>query len=139
VVSVADTGTGIPRHLLSKVFDPFFTTKPIGKGTGLGLSQVFGIARQSGGTVQIDSDRGRGRVFIWLPLSGAASCRTPAVAMSLLARAQRGHSRILVIDDDAGVRRFIVECLEMLGYRGHAGRQRTRKAWPCWLGRCPTC
>jgi signal transduction histidine kinase/ActR/RegA family two-component response regulator len=116
VVRVADTGTGIPRHLLSKIFDPFFTTKPIGKGTGLGLSQVFGIARQSGGTVQIESDEGAGASFtLWLPLAAAANATdsTPTD----ISEAQRGQGRILVIDDDAGVRRFIVECLEMLGYQ----------------------
>ncbi|WP_454719111.1 response regulator [Caulobacter segnis] len=116
VVRVADTGTGIPRHLLSKIFDPFFTTKPIGKGTGLGLSQVFGIARQSGGTVQIESDEGAGASFtLWLPLAAAANATdsTPTD----ISDAQRGQGRILVIDDDTGVRRFIVECLEMLGYQ----------------------
>jgi CheY-like chemotaxis protein/two-component sensor histidine kinase len=116
VVRVADTGTGIPRHLLSKIFDPFFTTKPIGKGTGLGLSQVFGIARQSGGTVQIESDEGAGASFtLWLPLASPANATdsTPTD----ISEAQRGQGRILVIDDDAGVRRFIVECLEMLGYQ----------------------
>jgi len=116
VIQVADTGTGIPRHLISKIFDPFFTTKPIGKGTGLGLSQVFGIARQSGGAVQIDSDEGAGARFtIWLPLAAASS---PAEAGPIDAsHVQRGQGRILVIDDDTGVRRFIVECLEMLGYQ----------------------
>ncbi|HVL41266.1 MAG TPA: ATP-binding protein, partial [Brevundimonas sp.] len=70
VVTVSDTGTGIPPSLIDKVFDPFFTTKPVGKGTGLGLSQVFGIARQSGGTVRVDSPEGQGAVIeIWLPLT----------------------------------------------------------------------
>jgi signal transduction histidine kinase/ActR/RegA family two-component response regulator len=116
VISVRDTGSGIPAHLLTKVFDPFFTTKPIGKGTGLGLSQVFGIAQQSGGTVQIDSVEGAGTVLrIWLPLSAAAELSDAAGAMSLLAR-DRHQSRILVVDDDPGVRRFIVECLQMLGH-----------------------
>jgi signal transduction histidine kinase/CheY-like chemotaxis protein len=116
VIHVADTGTGIPRHLISKIFDPFFTTKPIGKGTGLGLSQVFGIARQSGGTVQIDSDEGEGARFaIWLPLAAASAAIEQAP--SDVPHPQRGQGRILVVDDDAGVRRFIVECLEMLGYQ----------------------
>lgn len=116
VIQVADTGIGVPRHLISKIFDPFFTTKPIGKGTGLGLSQVFGITRQSGGTVQIDSDEGDGARFtIWLP-QAAPSARASSASQTL-PQAQPVHGRILVIDDDAGVRRFIVECLEMLGYQ----------------------
>jgi signal transduction histidine kinase len=116
VIRVADTGTGVPRHLISKIFDPFFTTKPIGKGTGLGLSQVFGIARQSGGTVTLDTEEGAGAQFsIWLPLAAAVpvgaghAVETPLSAL--------GQGRILVIDDDNAVRQFIVECLEMLGYQ----------------------
>jgi signal transduction histidine kinase len=116
VISVRDTGSGIPAHLITKVFDPFFTTKPIGKGTGLGLSQVFGIAQQSGGTVQIDSVEGEGTILrVWLPLSAAVQLSDSASTLSLLAR-DHHQSRILVVDDDPGVRRFIVECLQMLGH-----------------------
>jgi signal transduction histidine kinase/CheY-like chemotaxis protein len=115
VVTVSDTGTGIPTHLLEKVFDPFFTTKAIGKGTGLGLSQVYGIAQQSGGTVRIDSTEGEGaHIEIWLP---AASPVADQAAPSAAPRAGGGkRERVLVVDDDEGVRRFIVECLETLGY-----------------------
>jgi hypothetical protein len=61
LVSVTDSGTGIPANVLPKVFDPFFTTKPVGSGTGLGLSQVYGFARQSGGVARIRSEEGRAR------------------------------------------------------------------------------
>ncbi len=115
-IAVADTGHGIPAELLQKVFDPFFTTKSVGKGTGLGLSQVYGIATQSGGTVRIDSTVGVGTVIeIWLPVSDAAerlkSSEVPAGETPL----SHGE-RVLVVDDDPGVRRFIVQCLKSLGY-----------------------
>ncbi len=115
VIAVADQGGGIPAHLLDKVFDPFFTTKPIGKGTGLGLSQVYGIARQSGGGARIDSIEGKGTtVEIWLPLA-QPTIDKDAVAPETHERTRLGE-RILVVEDDPGVRQFIVECLETLGY-----------------------
>jgi len=116
VISVADTGVGIPRHLLDKVFDPFFTTKPIGKGTGLGLSQVYGIAQQSGGTVRLESDEGQGStVEIWLRAASAVAEAEVLLPAEVL-RAQTPQARVLVVEDDPGVRRFIVDSLEMLGY-----------------------
>ncbi|ANN80742.1 hybrid sensor histidine kinase/response regulator [Bordetella flabilis] len=114
VIGVKDTGSGIPPDVLSKVFDPFFTTKPVGKGTGLGLSQVYGIARQSGGTARIASEEGRGTVVeIWLVPADPSAQRTredepPSVS--------RRTASVLVIDDDAAVRNLIVECLLILGY-----------------------
>ena len=117
VISVCDTGTGIPPELIEKVFDPFFTTKPVGKGTGLGLSQVYGIARQSGGTVKLKSSPGEGSmVSIWLPSTAPskASGGESAAADRMLRPGAR--ERILVVEDDAAVRRFLVECLEMLGF-----------------------
>jgi signal transduction histidine kinase len=115
VVSVSDTGTGISPDVLSRVFDPFFTTKPIGKGTGLGLSQVYGIARQAGGTARIQSQPGSGTtVELWLPL------REKAALAAESARAEEdradGHEHILVVEDDMDVRTFLVDCLKMLGY-----------------------
>ena len=116
VVNVSDNGTGIPAELLDKVFDPFFTTKPIGKGTGLGLSQVYGIAQQSGGTVRIDSVVGQGAtVEIWLPAVAAAE-ESDDVADHAAPSRGGERERILVVEDDEGVRRFIVDCLQTLGY-----------------------
>ena len=116
VISVRDTGSGIPPGLMARVFDPFFTTKPIGKGTGLGLSQVYGIAQQSGGTVRLASVEGRGTtVEVWLPAAEATPA-APEHLFSAEADAEAPHQRILVVDDDEAVRRFIVECLQSLGY-----------------------
>jgi len=116
VISVRDTGSGIPPGLIARVFDPFFTTKPIGKGTGLGLSQVYGIAQQSGGTVRLASVEGRGTtVEIWLPAAEATTA-VPEPLLSPEPDAEGPNQRILVVDDDEAVRRFIVECLRSLGY-----------------------
>ncbi len=116
VISVSDTGSGIQPELLSKVFDPFFTTKSVGKGTGLGLSQVYGIARQSGGATRISSKVGKGTTIeIWLPLvDGEAAEHIVGPAPETVMRGQ--HEKVLVIDDDPDVRRFIVQCLETLDY-----------------------
>jgi signal transduction histidine kinase len=115
-VSVTDTGTGMTEEVLSKAFEPFFTTKPVGSGTGLGLSQVYGIIKQSGGTVAIDTQVGKGTtVRVYLPRTKSApvirSQEAPQNAPL------RGHeARILVVDDDKDVRRLAVSCLERLGY-----------------------
>jgi PAS domain S-box-containing protein len=116
VISVSDTGAGIPPEVIAKVFDPFFTTKSVGKGTGLGLSQVYGIARQSGGTTRIHSVLGKGTTIeIWLPVSEGKQDLAVDAAPEDVARGR--HEKVLVIDDDPDVRRFIVQCLELLDYR----------------------
>jgi signal transduction histidine kinase/ActR/RegA family two-component response regulator len=116
VLSVSDDGPGVPPHLAEKVFEPFFTTKALGKGTGLGLSQVYGIARQSGGTARIVSNAAQGcTVEIWLPLSAPASEGAAAAARAV--DAQLGDGReVVVVEDDAGVRRFIADSLRSLGF-----------------------
>ena len=116
LVSVADQGAGIPPHLLSKVFDPFFTTKPVGSGTGLGLSQVYGFAQQSGGLARIESTLGEGTtVEIRFPLV-APQVAAPVPAEDHGHAGAQTHS-ILVIEDDAEVRRVIVESLRLNGHR----------------------
>jgi signal transduction histidine kinase/ActR/RegA family two-component response regulator len=116
VISVSDSGSGIPGHLIEKVFDPFFTTKPVGKGTGLGLSQVYGIARQSGGTVRIDSEAETGtKVSIWLPLTRKEE--RSELSEQKTTAAQYGQSReVLVVEDDPAVRQFIVDGLQSHGF-----------------------
>ncbi len=126
-VSVGDTGTGMSEEVLAKAFEPFFTTKDVGEGTGLGLSQVYGIVRQSGGTVTISSELGRGTTAaIYLPRAAgtAVSDCPPAAADSPRPRHQ--GAAILVVDDDPGVRALVAAELESLGYAvtaADSGRQ----------------
>jgi signal transduction histidine kinase len=114
-VSVADTGTGMPPEIIARAFDPFFTTKPTGKGTGLGLSQVYGIVRQAGGDVSVDSKVGQGtKVTLHLPVAsqGIVGEREGTKAA---ARAKR-NEKLLVVDDDSDVRDIVGHVLAELGY-----------------------
>ena len=117
VVSVSDTGKGIPAALLSKVFDPFFTTKPMGNGTGLGLSQVYGFARQSGGLAFIRSELGHGTTVDMFFPAAPANAQVPSQPPAAPATPAAMKSRqILVVEDDPDVRRVICECLGLIGY-----------------------
>jgi signal transduction histidine kinase/two-component SAPR family response regulator len=121
VISVADTGTGIPAAILDRVTEPFFTTKDVGKGTGLGLSMVYGFAQQSGGTLRIDSVVGRGTCMeIWLPRApvGLSDERVPAGDPETMLSPSGAESlRILLVDDNADVRRVTAEMLKDAGHR----------------------
>ncbi|CAL79423.1 putative sensor histidine kinase with a response regulator receiver domain [Bradyrhizobium sp. ORS 278] len=116
MIAVSDTGQGIPASLLDKVFEPFFTTKDVGKGSGLGLSMVYGFVKQSNGHVKIYSEQGHGTtVKLYLPRAAsapelpAAESGRPAVA--------RGDETILIVEDDALVRDYVVAQVRRLGYR----------------------
>jgi signal transduction histidine kinase/CheY-like chemotaxis protein len=115
-VCVKDTGIGMTEEVLGKAFEPFFTTKPVGSGTGLGLSQVYGIAKQSGGTVAIDTEVGKGTtVRVYLPRATDAPAVRPANE-SPNVPVRRHEATLLVVDDDRDVRLLAVSCLENLGY-----------------------
>ena len=115
-IAVRDTGIGIPEELRAKVFEPFFTTKDIGKGTGLGLSQIYGFVKQQGGTVTLESEVGRGtEVALYLPRTRHEP-KADVIKPSLVS-ASGSSAHILVVDDDPGVRAFVVESLRNFGFR----------------------
>ncbi|WP_235983383.1 PAS domain S-box protein [Bradyrhizobium australiense] len=115
MIAVSDTGTGIPPALLERVFEPFFTTKEVGRGTGLGLSMVFGFVKQSGGHVKIYSEEGHGTsVKIYLP--PATGLQQTAAEAAVSANIEGGKETVLVVEDDALVRRYVMTQIESLGY-----------------------
>jgi PAS domain S-box-containing protein len=115
VISVSDTGTGIPAGIRDKVFEPFFTTKGTGKGTGLGLSMVYGFVKQSNGHVKIYSEEGYGTtVRIYLPRSSEQVIDSPADLID--AQRTGGSETILVVEDDPLVRSYVTTQLGKLGY-----------------------
>jgi PAS domain S-box-containing protein len=115
LIAVSDTGTGIPAANLEKVFDPFFTTKEVGKGTGLGLSMVFGFVKQSGGHIKIYSEEGHGTsVKIYLPRS--SGLQPTAAEAQLASPVQGGDETVLIVEDDALVRNYVIKQVESLGY-----------------------
>lgn len=114
LLSVTDTGTGIPADLLEKVLEPFFTTKAVGKGTGLGLSMVYGFIKQSKGYLKIYSEVGTGTTIkLFLPRSLAQRER---FAGREFPDVPRGTERVLVVEDDTEVRASVVRQLQSLGY-----------------------
>jgi CheY-like chemotaxis protein len=115
LVSVTDTGTGIPAEIRERIFDPFFTTKPVGQGTGLGLANVRGIVKAHGGFISVASEVGQGSTFkLYLPAKTAGAVKEPESEPSALP-AGRGET-ILVVDDEASVCNIAKQTLEMFGY-----------------------
>jgi signal transduction histidine kinase/CheY-like chemotaxis protein len=116
VLSVADTGTGIPDAIREKIFDPFFTTKAQGKGTGLGLSTSMGIVKSHGGVINLYTEQGRGSTFkVYLPSGTAAAKGQLQDAETCL---PRGNGElILVVDDEVSIRTIAAQTLETYGYR----------------------
>jgi two-component system, cell cycle sensor histidine kinase and response regulator CckA len=116
VLSITDTGTGIPEEVKAHLFEPFFTTKPTGKGTGLGLATAYGIVRQSGGTILVESEPGHGATFrIYLPAVREAATEPYADASE--ETATPCTATILVVEDEPALRKLNVHLLKHAGYR----------------------
>jgi two-component system cell cycle sensor histidine kinase/response regulator CckA len=124
-IDVVDTGTGIPPDIVDKIFEPFFSTKEVGKGTGLGLSTVYGIVKQTGGFVYVDSEAGAGTSFrIFLPrhhaeqempeAAGNGAAKEPAEAKR--AADLTGQGTILLVEDEEGLRSLNARGLRSRGY-----------------------
>ena len=134
LTQVSDNGTGIPESIREKIFEPFFTTKDVGKGTGLGLSMVYGIVKQTGGFIYVDSEEGKGSTFnIFLPRhiaeAGAAaeSLNLEAAAVSSASQSSKsspgtdlsGTATVLLVEDEDSVRMGGVRALQSRGYTVH--------------------
>ena len=115
MLSVSDTGMGMDKETQSRIFEPFFTTKEKGKGTGLGLSTVYGIVKQSGGYVLVQSEEGRGTKFhIYLPrVEGIAEKHAPQSTPAILG----GSETVLLVEDEESVRQLVRDTLTAKGYR----------------------
>ncbi len=115
MLAVSDTGAGIPREIQGQIFEPFFTTKEPGKGTGLGLATVYGIVKQSGGYIEVDSEAGRGTTFrIYLPRLDAAPVTVDRSVRPTIAAG--GTETILLVEDEEGVRELARDILRASGY-----------------------
>ncbi|NJM84012.1 MAG: response regulator [Tabrizicola sp.] len=118
VIRVVDHGTGIPADRLEKVFEPFFTTKRLGEGTGLGLSTAYGIVKQSGGFIFVDSDIGNGTTFeVYFPVHEAKeTAETPPPEQPQRSLVRQGAGVVLLVEDEAPVRAFAGRALRLRGY-----------------------
>jgi two-component system cell cycle sensor histidine kinase/response regulator CckA len=117
LLEVADTGTGMPPAVVEKIFEPFFSTKEVGKGTGLGLSTVYGIVKQTGGYIYVDSKEGSGTTFrILLPRHIAEPEEKAEPAKAAPSGDLTGNARILLVEDEEAVRAFAGRALSARGY-----------------------
>jgi CheY-like chemotaxis protein len=115
LVSIADTGPGIDPAVREKIFEPYFTTKEPGKGTGLGLAVVYGIVKEHGGDIRVDSEVGKGTAFhVYLP---AMDHFRETASAQPLPNQPTGTERILLVDDEEPIMRLEKQMLEKLGYR----------------------
>ena len=113
LISLSDTGDGIPKEIQSRIFEPFYTTKPVGKGTGMGLAMVYGIVTNHSGSIQLYSELGMGTTFrVYLPTVESEE----DVSMHTEQPVVRGCGTILLVDDEEVVRASVGRMLESLGY-----------------------
>ena len=116
LITVQDTGCGMPAEVRERLFEPFFTTKEEGKGTGLGLATVYGIIREAGGNISVKSTEGVGSAFIIsLPIANQTQMTDPQPKQRN--SSQRGNETILLIEDDSNIRYLLAHTLEACGYR----------------------
>lgn len=125
VITVRDSGMGIPQEYIAKIFEPFYTTKRVGEGTGLGLSTAYGIVKQTGGFIFVDSEVGKGTTFsIFLPIYeeteediiAAEKVATEKKVSEDVFKDLTGRGTVLLVEDEAPVRSFAVRALQMRGY-----------------------
>ena len=118
-LGISDSGTGIPPEVIPRIFEPFFTTKPKGEGTGLGLAQVYGIVKQHGGHIDVQTEIGQGTTFrVYLPAQEAEEPRKPTPDQSSSSITPHGKGETLLIaEDERRVRESCKRILESLGYR----------------------
>jgi CheY-like chemotaxis protein len=115
-LTVCDTGSGMDEETMSHVFEPFYTTKAPGKGTGLGLSTVYGIIKQSGGSIGVRSQPGQGSVFeVYLPRVAQPASLIPSPAQ-VVSSSTEGRETILVVEDEESLRSLAARVLGELGY-----------------------
>lgn len=124
ILEITDEGTGMPLHVQEKIFEPFYTTKEVGKGTGLGLSTVYGIVKQTGGFIYLDSVENEGTTFrIFLPRHIPTQAELDAEENVAPAKEKKmdltGNARILLVEDEDAVRAFASRALASRGYEVH--------------------
>lgn len=118
LIKVSDTGMGMDQETQARVFEPFFTTKPVGEGIGLGLSSAYGIVKQSGGWIKVDSHPGKGTTFtIYLPLTENMRTDRAQSAQPAMSEQQSSSATVLLVEDEAGLREPVRDYLANEGYR----------------------
>ncbi|MFO1189263.1 MAG: ATP-binding protein [Alphaproteobacteria bacterium] len=118
VLDVVDTGTGIAKEHIGRIYEPFFSTKEVGAGTGLGLSTVYGIVKQTGGHIVVDSEVGKGTTFtIYFQRHGDGTARAASDAALPARRDLTGAGTVLLVEDEDAVRQFALRALRNKGYK----------------------